>query len=67
MKVKMLVDITANLSGKSVTLKTGNIHEVSETDGDNLVRGKYAEKAHWNAKVTVIKKTSKGLTTKSMR
>jgi len=50
----------------SVPYKTGEVHEVSEYMADNMIRGRYAQKAG-NRKVTVITKKPKGLTTKSMR
>ncbi len=42
MRIKILKQVTANLGGKSVPLREGNVVDVSEEEADILVRGHYA-------------------------
>ena len=45
MKVKATQSVVASIDGGSVRLVIGKEYDVSPSDADNLIRGKYAESA----------------------
>ena len=66
MKVKILQDVIANIEGRSVRLKEGDVLDISTEDAENLVFGGYAENTRAAAKVKIQPK-GKPLNTKNVK
>jgi hypothetical protein len=59
MKIKIRKDVIANVDGKSVRFKEGQVADVSKDAADNLVRGHYAEKFSARKPATKVKQPPK--------
>ena len=67
MKIKILKNVTANIDGRSVPLKVGDIQDVSGDAADNLIRGGYAAKYGGNKPAVKVQSKPKALSNKSFK
>ena len=66
MNVKILKNVTANIDGRSVVLKIGDVLELNKGDAEHLINGGYAEGTKAAAKVKV-QPPADGLNTRSFK